>query len=177
MHTSLAKLQAACSTRLGKARAALFYPVLEEYLPLYGIASPECEIMFLSQVLHESAEFKYTKELGSMSYLDKYDTGTLAARLGNSPEDDDDGIKYCGRGIFQLTGLDNYKRFSKETGVDVVNKPEYLESVRGAVHSACWFWFRKELNKLCPDIRAVTRKINGGYNGLEDRIKYFNRFS
>lgn len=127
---------------------------------------------FMAQIEHESAGFKYLKELGSNKYLDKYDTGALAKRLGNTPEDDDDGIKYCGRGYIQITGLFNYKELSKDTGIDFVTNPELLEQEPNAIISALWYWNKRNLNLYADkdDVKAVTKRINGGYNGLDDRI-------
>ena len=127
---------------------------------------------FMAQIEHESAGFKYLKELGSNKYLDKYDTGTLAKRLGNTPEDDDDGQKYCGRGYIQITGLANYKELTKDTGIDFVTHPELLEQEPNAIISALWFWNKRNLNIYADkdDIKAITKRINGGYNGLTDRI-------
>jgi putative chitinase len=125
--------------------------------------------------MHESAEFKYTREIGSDAYLSKYDTGTLAKRLGNTPEADGDGIKFCGRGLIQLTGHSNMLAFAKASGIDVIANPEYLETPEGAVHSACWFWKKNNLDKISNDLKAVTRRINGGLNGINERLAYFNR--
>lgn len=133
---------------------------------------------FMAQIEHESAGFKHLKELGNHKYLDKYDTGKLAKALGNTPEDDDDGQKYCGRGYIQITGLYNYKQLSKDTGIDFVNKPELLEQEANAIISALWFWNKKKLNSFADkdDIKSITKRINGGFNGLSDRISKLNKW-
>jgi putative chitinase len=133
---------------------------------------------FMAQIEHESAGFKYLKELGSNKYLDKYDTGKLAERLGNTPEDDDDGIKYCGRGYIQITGRANYEALSEDTGIDFITNPELLEQEANAMISALWYWNSRNLNKYADldDIKTITKKINGGYNGLDDRIKNLNKW-
>jgi len=133
---------------------------------------------FLAQIDHESGGFKYLKELGGSKYLDKYDTGSLAKALGNTPEDDDDGQKYCGRGYIMITGYANYKELSEAVGVDFITHPELLEQEANAIIAALWFWSKRKLNQYADldDIKTITKKINGGYNGIEDRkrllIKY-----
>lgn len=144
----------------------------------YGINTPLRISHFLGQIEHESAGFKYLKELGSHSYLDKYDTGSLAKALGNTPENDDDGQKYCGRGYIQVTGKSNYTQLSKDTGIDFLNHPELLEQEPNAVLSALWYWGKRNLNALADkdDVKTITKKINGGYNGLSERINLVNKW-
>ena len=86
-----------------------------------------------------------------------------------------DSYKYCGRGLIQLTGKDNYTRFAESIETPVEDIPEYLATFEGAVQSACWFWESNNLNVQADagDIKTMTRKINGGYIGLEDRIKHY----
>lgn len=133
---------------------------------------------FMGQIEHESAGFKHLSELGSNKYLDKYDTGALAKRLGNTPEDDDDGQKYKGRGFIQITGKFNYTQISKELGIDFVNSPELLEQEANAILSALWFWNKRKLNSFADkdDIKSITKKINGGFNGLSDRTAKVNKW-
>lgn len=168
-------LQAACRTVKGKSNAAKFYPFFDKYFNEYGISTVGDEAMFYAQTLHESMDFSRTRELGSHGYLDKYDTGKLAVALGNTPEDDDDGQKYCGRGLIQITGKYNYAAIAKDTGIDFLAKPELLEQPEYAVLSACWFWRKKNLSKICTDVHAVTRRINGGLNGLQERMDYWQK--
>ena len=131
---------------------------------------------FIAQIAHESGEFKYVKEIASGK---AYDTGRLAARLGNTPEADGDGQKYKGRGLIQITGCSNYERCSLALFGDkrLLDTPELLEQPRYAVRSACWFWSVNGLNAIADkdDIRAVTRRINGGYNGIEHRAQLYER--
>lgn len=147
-----------------------------------GINTPLRLSHFFAQIHHESGGFKFLKELGNDKYLDKYDTGSLAVRLGNTPEDDDDGQKYRGRGYIQITGLSNYKEISKDLKIDFVNNPELLEQEVNALLSAIWFWNKRKLNIYADrdDILTITKRINGGTNGLEHRkellIKYKNIF-
>lgn len=171
------QLRSMCETTQGMSRCYLFLPHLNTYLPEYEINTPVRIAAFLGQVLHESGEFRYVRELGSPAYLDKYDTGTLAKRLGNTPIDDDDGQKYCGHGLIQISGLDNHRRCGKALGLDLVANPELLELPINAVRSACWFWSDKQLNDLADafDYRGITKAINGGYNHMLSRTRYWER--
>jgi putative chitinase len=134
---------------------------------------------FIAQVGHESGQFRYVKELGGDQYLSKYDTGTLAERLGNTPEADGDGQKYRGRGLIQITGHDNYLACSKALFGDnrLLSTPELLEQAEWACKSAAWFWNSKNLNPLADagDFVGLTRRINGGTNGLAERQEFYGR--
>ena len=95
-----------------------------------------------------------------------------ANRMGNGPESSGDGWKYRGRGMIMTTGKDNYTEFSKYSGLDAVNNPDSLSSYMSvAIKSAIWFWNKNKLNSYCDknDFIGLTKKINGGLNGLEDR--------
>jgi putative chitinase len=98
-----------------------------------------------------------------------------ASRMGNGDEHSGDGYRYCGRGLIQLTGKQNYQNFADSIEIAVEDVPEYLATFEGAVQSACWFWEANNLNVQADqgDIKTMTRKINGGYIGLEDRIKHY----
>jgi putative chitinase len=100
-----------------------------------------------------------------------------SGRMGNGPAESGEGFRYRGRGIFQVTGKDNYRRCGEALGLDLLAEPELLEQPQHAVDSAIWFW--EANNCAAPaqagDVRAVTRIINGGYNGLEDREHLFKR--
>ncbi|MEE5062386.1 hypothetical protein V2J93_26760, partial [Pseudomonas alliivorans] len=117
---------------------------------------------------------RYVRKLGSDSYLDKYDTGRLAERLGNTPEDDDDGQLYRGRGLIQIT---NYDACSEALGLDLLAHPELLEEPQHAAMSAGWFWHRASLNTLAhkSDFLLITKRINGGTNGQKDREEIYQR--
>lgn len=95
-----------------------------------------------------------------------------ANRMGNGDEESGDGWKYRGRGFIQITGKDNYKLLSKATGIDFVNDPDKLLNEADAMISALWYWTKIGGNSLADkgDIKEITRRINGGYNGLSDRI-------
>lgn len=94
-----------------------------------------------------------------------------ANRMGNGDASTNDGWKYKGRGFIQLTGKSNYEQFSKDTGIDVLNNPDLLLEEANAMVSAIWFWNKNNLNSLADkdDIIGITKKINGGINGIEHR--------
>ena len=96
--------------------------------------------------------------------------------MGNGPEESGDGYRYCGRGLIQLTGRNNYEAFADSIESTPEEVSAYLETFEGAAQSACWFWESNNLNKEADagDIKQMTKKINGGYIGLDDRIKHYN---
>ena len=98
-----------------------------------------------------------------------------ASRMGNGDTDSGDGWKFCGRGLIQLTGRENYTWFAASLDMDVDDVPAYLETYEGAVQSACFFWESNDLNKWADDgdILTLTKRINGGTIGLEDRKKHY----
>lgn len=159
--------------------ARAFAPVLNTAMAAWHIDSPKRQAAFLAQVGHESGELRYVRELGGPGYLSRYDTGTLAARLGNTPEADGDGQLYCGRGLIQVTGRYNYLSCSLGLFDDerLLDTPQLLEQPQWAAASAAWFWASHGLNELADqdDFKAITRKINGGLNGLDDRLRLWDR--
>lgn len=140
----------------------------------WQIHTPLRQAAFLAQVAHESGELKYVKELASG---EAYDTGSLAKRLGNTPEDDDDGRKYKGRGLIQVTGTNNYRDAAYALSLPLLDHPEMLELPVYAADSAGWFFYKTGCNEAAdiPDFKKVTKIINGGYNGWMDRLKYYER--
>ena len=146
---------------------------LNDTLVRFNINTPLRIAHFIAQVAHESGAFQYLKEIASGA---AYDTGRLAARLGNTPEADGDGQKYKGRGYIQLTGTSNYRLFDEFTGRkhDLMNHPERVEQPDLAMLAAGWYWSRNDLNRLADrdDLLSITKRINGGTNGLEDRRNY-----
>lgn len=179
---SIENLQSCCKTQAGKERAVVFAALLAEIMPLWGINTPQRQAMFIAQSMHESGEFRWLAELGSNSYLAKYDTGSLAKALGNTPEADGDGQFYKARGIFGITGLDNYRRCGHALKLPLIKHPELLENPRHAVASACWYWSSRNLNKHA-DLNAITacsiaingKNKQGTANGINDRIEYWKR--
>lgn len=132
----------------------------------YHINTPLRIAHFMAQLDHESGGFKYTKELGNNAYFDKYEG---RKDLGNTQKGD--GARFKGRGFIQVTGRANYTVLSKDTRIDFLNNPELLEQEANAMLSACWFWSKKGLNIFADkdDLLTITKRINGGTNGLEDR--------
>lgn len=160
-------------------KAGVFALALTLAMDRYQINNRLRMAAFIAQVGHESGQFRYVRELGGDQYLSKYDTGSLAKRLGNTPEADGDGQKYRGRGLIQVTGRDNYLACSKALFGDdrLLRTPELLEQAEWAAKSAGWFWDSRKLNDLA-DIGAfepITRRINGGQNGSVDRQMLYAR--
>jgi putative chitinase len=154
---------------------------------------------FLAQVAHESGGFNFRIE--NLNYNAKalqlifkkyYPTEkdalfherkpeliankVYASRMGNGDEKSGDGWSYRGRGLIQLTGKENYTKFAESIKKPLTEAVAYLETVEGAVESAAWFWTRNNLNDLCDkdDFLTLTKKINGGTNGLEDRKHHYD---
>jgi len=160
------------------SHAGVFASALTLAMDKYQINTRLRMAAFIAQVGHESGQFRYVKEIGGDQYLSKYDTGTLAKRLGNTPEADGDGQKYRGRGLIQITGRDNYLACSKALFGDnrLLSTPELLEQAEWACKSAAWFWNSRNLNALADagDFVGVTRRINGGTNGLTERQAFYS---
>ncbi|KEZ65506.1 chitinase [Pseudomonas syringae pv. syringae FF5] len=159
------------------SRAGVFVPVLNVAMSKYAIVTKLRIAAFLAQVGHESGQLRYVRELGSDAYLEKYDTGRLAERLGNTPKDDGDGQLYRGRGLIQITGRANYAECGEALGLDLLQQPELLERPEHAAMSAAWFWHRAGLNTFADrsDFLTITKRINGGTNGLADRQELYTR--
>lgn len=160
-------------------QAGVFVPGLNAAMGKYAIITRLRMAAFIAQIGHESGQLRYVRELGGDTYLAKYDTGRLAQRLGNTPEADGDGQKYRGRGLIQVTGRANYEACSEALFGDsrLLATPELLEQPVYAAMSAGWFWQRAALNSLADkgDFLAITKKINGGTNGLADREELYER--
>lgn len=145
--------------------SALVEP-LNEHLPKYGVDTHLRVTHFLSQASHETAGFKTLEEYASgQAYEARKD-------LGNTQPGD--GKKYKGRGIFQLTGRANYNTFGKKIGKDLEGNPHLAGDAETSVLIALEYWNNKKLSLLADkdDVTAITKKINGGLNGIEDRKKY-----
>lgn len=162
-----------------RSQAGVFISALNAAMLRHQITTTPRMAAFIAQIGHESGELRYVRELGSDRYLSKYDTGGLAARLGNSPDADGDGQKYRGRGLIQITGRHNYRVCSQALFADdrLLFFPELLEQPQWAAESAAWFWKSNGLNELADKQRftMITRRINGGINGLEHRVKLWER--
>ena len=162
-----------------RRQAGVFVSALNTAMAYRQINTPKRQAAFLAQLGHESGQLQYVRELGGDQYLSKYDTGNLAAKLGNTPAPDGDGQRYRGRGLIQVTGHDNYLRCSLALFGDerLLRTPELLELPQWAAESAAWFWSVHGLNVLADqnEFNAITRRINGGLNGLQDRLELWER--
>jgi putative chitinase len=186
-------------TTRNKNNAALA-EALNKYLGKYEINTKNRVAGFLAQCGHESVDFTVLKEnlnygaKGLLATFKKYfpDEATAlkyerkpemianrvyANRMSNGPEASGDGYKYRGRGAIQLTGKDNYTRFAAAIGKTIEETVAHLETLEGAIESACWFWKTNGLNAIADkdDIVAMTKKINGGTIGLEDRKAHYEK--
>jgi putative chitinase len=154
---------------VNSVRVDTFYNFLVSGMSYYNIEGKFIETAFLAQLLHESGEFKYVKELASgKEYEGRKDLGNIY---------EGDGVRFKGRGLIQITGRANYEKLGTQMLGDserFIVKPELLEVPEYAAKSACWFWKSRGLNSV-KDFRLITKYINGGYNGLADRVKYFDR--
>lgn len=150
-------------------RAATYIDGINKYMAAFDINTPLRAAHFLAQIAHESAELRYTEEIASgAAYEGRKD-------LGNTQKGD--GKRFKGRGFIQITGRANYTKYAKFCGYDVVAKPELLARQPGCIRSACWFWQTHDLN-AAADADAfitITKRINGGTNGLDSRRAYLTR--
>lgn len=161
----------------GSSLLAGLAPLLGEILPSYGITTPLRLAHFLAQAAHETDGFKTLVEYGGVDYFNKrYGPHTSVGKeLGNTQAND--GARFRGRGIFQCTGRFNYAKYGKLIGVDLIANPGQAASLPNSVRIACEYWKAKGLNALADadNIEAITRKINGGRNGLKDRKAYLEK--
>jgi putative chitinase len=175
-----------------------WHHALAQLLPDYEINTSQRIAAFVAQCAHESGGFTALKE--NLNYravtlrkiFPKYfptdqiaqqyagkqaDIANLvyANRMGNGPPESGDGYSYCGRGLIQLTGRDNYFWFAASLQIPIEEAITYLETFEGAAQSACWFWETNNLNTWADqgDILTLTKRINGGTIGLEDRVKHY----
>lgn len=159
---------------LSGKRAEIFLDPINRAMHEHEIDNVLRQSAFLAQVAHESGELHYVRELASGEV---YDVGRKAEQLGNTPEDDDDGERYKGRGLIQITGTDNYRDATEALGPDFLTYPELLETPLWAARSAAWFWQSHGLNELADrqDFKRITRIINGGYSHYDRRLAYYER--
>ena len=186
----------------GNPYVSNWYQALSQLLPDYDINTPRRIAAFIAQCSHESAGFRILKEnlnyrwqslrrvfpkyfptdelaqqyAGRANRQEAIANRVYANRMGNGPEESGDGFRYCGRGLIQLTGRNNYQLFAMSIETPIEEIPQYLMTFEGACQSACWFWETNNLNTWADtgDIKELTRRINGGYIGLVDRIKHYN---
>ncbi len=179
------------------------YDELEECFNKYGISDATMIAHFMAQVSHESGSFKMVYEnlnysiSGLLKIFPKYFNDAKVAaqyarnpkkiankvyanRMGNGDENSGDGYKFRGRGYLQVTGKDAYSKFSKFIGEDCVNNPDLI-AVKYPIHSAFWFFNERKIWDRCKksdheSVVAVTKLVNGGVNGLADRLVKFKMF-
>lgn len=167
---------------------------LNHYMVSEGLITPLRKAHFLAQVGHESADLNvmtenlnysadalrrvFGKYFPNSQTAEKYArqpqaiaNRVYANRMGNGSEASGDGWLYRGAGLIQLTGKNNHQAFADAVGKPLAGIGDYLRTPQGACQSAAWFWAQNGLNRLADadDIRGITRRINGGYNGLDDR--------
>ena len=181
-----AQVRAAAKARVNESNMNSVMIALDQFGPAVGLDLPHRETIFLSQLMHESGNFRYDRELwGPTPAQKRYDTRT---DLGNTPEADGDGFKNRGRGPIQLTGGYNIRAFHVwcvEKGFDppdFVSNPDLINTDPWEGLSAIWYWSEgnpdgRSLNRYADrgDLEMVTRKINGGLNGYADRLDNYTR--
>ena len=168
---------------------------LKETFEKYEINTPKRQACFIGQCMHESGGFKVTKEnlnysasglmktwpsrFPDMDTAEKYEHNPVkiaskvyVGRMGNTTPEE--AGMYIGRGLIQLTGKDNYKAASEALGEDLLANPQLVEEPRYAALTAGWYWNKKGLNALVDDIETMTKRINGGTIGLDDRKAKIN---
>jgi len=165
----------------------------------FNISTPRQQAMFIGQCGHECANFRILEE--NLNYKaeslvrlwkshfptidianqyahqpEKIANRAYAGRMGNGPEESGDGWAYCGRGLIQLTGKDNYQSFADSIGVSLQEVGAYLETFEGCVQSACWFWENNNLNALADQKNwiVISHKVNGGSEGQDKRVAFSN---
>lgn len=178
--------------QLLRAVPNLFKPRLDEFVASFnmyavhfGVDTKKRVVHYLAQVFHESGALRYVEELASGA---AYDTGSKAKALGNTPEKDGDGQRYKGRGYIQLTGTTNYRNFNlcDFCMEDVLQHPEKVAEYPLNQVASLWFWQKNGLNELADQddggskgekiVEKITRRVNGGTNGLAQRNYYYRRF-
>jgi putative chitinase len=163
---------------LPAAKRATLFPFLSAAVNEFGIDQPARTAAFLAQLAHESAQFRFMEEIwGPTAAQRRYEPpGKLAGDLGNT--DAGDGRRFKGRGPIQITGRANYRRFGDLLGLDLVSGPEQAALPDVAFRIAGLYWSKKGLNELADRVtaeafREITRRINGGFNGLAERERFY----
>lgn len=174
-----------------------FVDPINKVIEEFDINTPNRISMFLAQIGHESGGLtklhenlnykaarlqqifpKYFRDVDPNAYAnnpEKIANRVYASRMGNGNEASGDGYRFRGRGAVQLTGRSNYVACGEDLEVDLIANPDYLETPEGAIRSAAWFWDQHDLNEWADkkDVTTVTKKINGGTIGLEERKELF----
>ena len=191
----------AINNNLNKAECTYYINAFNQVLPQYGINTPLRLAHFLAQVLHESGHLKYKSEnlnysaQALLKVFPKYfktiteanvyarqpvkiANKVYANRMGNGNEASGEGWKYRGRGLIQITGKTNFDTCGKFCGMDLIHYPDsILEHADINIKTACWYWTSRNLNQYADnnDIVTITKKINGGINGLQDRTNILQK--
>lgn len=156
-----------------RTQAGVFVSALNTAMQHYQIVGQKRAAAFIAQIGHESGQLRYVREIW----------GPTAAQRGYEGREDlgntvpGDGRKYCGRGLIQITGRENYAKCGEALGLDLISHPELLELPQHAAMSAAWFWKQNGLNDLADrdQFNTITRRINGGLNGLADRLELWEK--
>ena len=173
---------------------------LQAVFDKYDLSTAQRQASFIGQCAHESGNFKtleenlhykaeslmkvwpsrFTDKIVADAYAnnpEKIANKVYGGRMGNGNEESGEGWAYHGRGLIQLTGKDNYRNCGEGIGMDLISNPELLLQPKGAALSAGWFWNKKGLNDLADskDYETMTKRINGGTLGLDDRIAKINK--
>ena len=190
--------QLAQALHMTPQKAEEWIDAINQTFEYFDISTPEQQASFLGQCGHESNGFTalvenlnyraeslckvWPKRFPSLEMAQPYHRNpesianhVYAGRMGNGDESSGDGFRYRGRGLIQLTGRSNYKSCGEALGVDLEENPELVETPQFAALSAGWFWSTHGLNNIASDILAVTKKINGGTLGLDDRVARTDR--
>ena len=190
--------QLAQALKITPIKAEEWIDAINETFERFDISTPERQACFLGQCAHESGGFATLKE--NLNYSaegltkvwpkrfpsleaaqpyhrnpEKIANRVYANRMGNGNEASGEGFKFRGRGLIQVTGKDNYFWFASSLSITPEEAAEYMQTFEGAAQSACWYWENTSLNKLADagDILTMTKRINGGTIGLEDRQKHY----
>jgi putative chitinase len=183
----------------GNKNIDAWYAAMVKIFPKYGIDTANRIAGFCAQCGHESLNFtvleenlnykaetleklfsKYFSKAGrnAADYAkqpEKIANVIYASRMGNGDTASGEGYKFRGRGIIQLTGKDNYTKFGTSINKNIDDTVAYVTTLDGALESACWYWATRKLNEACDanDITKMTKLVNGGTIGLEDRKKHY----
>ena len=186
--------------QLSQITKNLDFNEVNELFEKYEINTPQRQAMFFAQCGHESGDFKVKKENFNYradrliavfpkyfnnnnvtDYLGdpkKIASRVYANRMGNGDEASCEGYQFCGRGFIQLTGKNNYQSFATKENIPLDDVCSYLETNKGALHSALFFWDREDINKYADngDVTGATKRINGGTHGLQDRQARYDKY-
>jgi len=149
-----------------------FTTAFNDGFPRFEITTPQRVCHFLAQVAHETGGLRWLRELGDQAYFTQYEN---RRDLGNTQPGD--GYRYRGAGLLHTTGRYNFALISTSLGIDFLNQPDRLAELPHCVTAGLWEWQRRKLNQWADvdDVQTITRRINGGLNGLRDRLSYLQR--